>query len=370
MPLRLILTAALTTLALLAATQAASARTVWLCQPGKAKNPCESSLTATRIAQNGTPQGTERVRLAGRRAPVDCFYVYPTVSGQQRGNATLRIEAEQRAIARFQASRFSQVCRVWAPMYRQLTLASLTNPGLAGPNAQRIAYGDVRDAWRDYLKNHNEGRGVVFLGHSQGTFVLRRLLAAEVDRKPAIRRRMVSALLLGGNVTVARGKDTGGDFRNIRACRSSRQLGCVVAFSIYNDTPPEGSLFGRVAEADRDKLEVLCNNPVALQKNGRGRTVGYVPDSEFPGILGLGQLQQIGELPDVPTPWIKFSGHYSAQCVREADSNTLRIAPVGGARVLTPSPDPTWGLHLSDFNVPLGNLTDLVLRQAAAYTTR
>jgi hypothetical protein len=366
MPLRLALAAAIAALTLLAATQTASAKTVWLCQPGKAKNPCESSLTATKVAPDGTSQGTERVRLAGKHAPIDCFYVYPTVSEQKTANANRKIDPQERAIAEFQASRFSQVCRVYAPMYRQLTLASIGNPSLATPAATRIAYNDVRDAWRDYLKHDNHGRGVVFIGHSQGTFVLRKLLAAEVDKKPAVRNRMISALLLGGNVTVAKGKDTGGDFKNIRACRSPRQLHCVVAYSTFNQTPPADSKFGRVTGADAGKLEVLCTNPAALQKDGRGRIDGYIPDKPFPGTLGLGVMQQIGTLPQVPTPWLKFTGQYSAQCVNEDGSNSLRVKALGGARELTPSPDPTWGLHLSDVNLPLGDLTDLVLRQVAA----
>jgi len=40
-----------------------------------------------------------------------------------------------------QASRFSTVCRVWAPMYRQETLAGLLSGGIAASEpAQTIAY--------------------------------------------------------------------------------------------------------------------------------------------------------------------------------------------------------------------------------------
>jgi hypothetical protein len=41
--------------------------------------------------------------------------------------------------------------------------------------------------------------------------------------------------------------------------------------------------------------------------------------------------------------------------------------PIGGARRLNPSPTPDWGLHLADANLPLGDLVELVGRQAAAY---
>jgi len=52
-------------------------------------------------------------------------------------------------------------------------------------------------------------------------------------------------VLLGGNVLVREGGDRGGDFQHLRACRSRAQLGCVIAFSTFNETPPNPSRFGR-----------------------------------------------------------------------------------------------------------------------------
>ena len=56
---------------------------------------------------------------------VDCFYVYPTVSDQQSRLATKRVDPEIRSIALYQAARFSQLCRVYAPVYRQATVPAL-----------------------------------------------------------------------------------------------------------------------------------------------------------------------------------------------------------------------------------------------------
>jgi Protein of unknown function (DUF3089) len=41
-------------------------------------------------------------------------------------------------------------------------------------------------------------RRVALIGHSQGRFMLRELVKREIDRKPAVRRRLISGLLLGG----------------------------------------------------------------------------------------------------------------------------------------------------------------------------
>ena len=57
--------------------------------------------------------------------------------------------------------------------------------------------------------------------------MLRKLIAEEIDPVPAIRRHLVSALLLGGNVTVKKGEDAGGDFKNIPACRAPRPTQCA-----------------------------------------------------------------------------------------------------------------------------------------------
>ena len=351
----------------------ASARTKWLCRPGQSSNPCAGGLNATLLSPTRAKLRIEKTRVA-TNAPIDCFYVYPTVSDQPTPNANLNVDPEVKAVARFQAARFSSQCRVWAPVYRQLTLAAIFNPSAITPEQSAIAYGDVRAAWRDYLAHHNHGRGFVLISHSQGSFALRQLIADEIDRKPAVRKRLVSALLLGGNVTVRKGSAVGGDFRNVPACRSATQVGCVVAYSTFGAPPPADSLFGRVTGvfnrgtvAGASKLEVLCTNPAALG-GGSGALRTYIPTTPFPGTLGVGIAVQIGQLPSVSTPWVATPGSYRGRCVRAGGANVLRITTVPGARVLPAVPDATWGLHLADVNIALGNLTGLVHRQAAAYS--
>ena len=364
-PLRALLGAALALICLAALAPSAGARTVWVCHPDKANDPCDGSLTATQLRADATLGAVERTRI-NRRAPIDCFYVYPTVSDQPTPTATRAIDPEIKAIARFQAARFAQHCRVFVPVYRQLTLAAIGNLASITPAMRDRAYGDVRSAWRDYLRRENKGRGVVLIGHSQGSFMLRELIAKEIDGKPRYQRRLVSALLLGGNVTVRKGQDAGGDFRRIPACRSTSMTACVVAYSMYGDTPPADARFGQVGDADRDRLEVLCNNPASL-RGGSGTLDGYVPTTPFPGTLGLGVRIQTGELPDISTPWLHQVRNYRARCARDGNVNSLRITALGNSRVLPPVPDAAWGLHLADINLAFGNLTDLVRLQTRAY---
>jgi hypothetical protein len=254
-------------------------------------------------------------------------------------------------------------------MYKQLTLVAIGDPSKATPAAGAKAYRSVRSAWREYLAKYNHGRGFVLIGHSQGTFVLRELIAKEIDKRPAVRKRLVSALLLGGDVTVRKGHDAGGDFKNIPACRAAKQVGCVVAYSMFGDTPPADSIFARVRGSKAKKFQVLCTNPAALG-GGSGTLLPYASTLPFPGTLGLGIRIFLGELPDVPTPWLRPQGRYDANCSTAGGASFLKVDSLDGARVPTPTPDPTWGYHLGDVNLALGNLTQLAGKQAAAYLRR
>ena len=137
-------------------------------------DPCTSDLTTTVVARNGATR-VEHSSAAGSPA-IDCFYVYPTISGQSMINANLAIEFREREVAAAQASRFSQVCRVYAPVYRQITLSALRHPARITRADALVAYNGVLAAFRDYLAHYNDGRGIVFIGHSQGAAILIHLL--------------------------------------------------------------------------------------------------------------------------------------------------------------------------------------------------
>jgi hypothetical protein len=344
---------------------------VWLCRPGERDNPCLSDLTTTVVQPDG---GTKTERLTPAAHPaVDCFYVYPTISAQRAVNANLSIGFREREVAFAQVARFSQVCRVFAPVYRQITLGALDHPARITRRDALIAYQSVAAAFETYLAHYNDGRGIVFIGHSQGAAILTRLLQRRVDGRPALRRRLVSALLLGGNVTVAAGRSTGGDFTHIPACTSSRQAGCVVAYSSFVGTPPTNSEFGRTTSdagvgllAPRERaprLRIMCVNPAA-PGGGVGRLEPALPS------LLLNFLALKG-VPSVSTPWAALSGRFTARCESSGNATWLQIrATAGRPSVLSRLRDPTLGLHVLDVTIALDNLVRLVREQARAYVAR
>jgi hypothetical protein len=346
------------------------AGTVWLCRPGLVPDPCASDLTTTVVARNGATH-VEHVRRAQAPA-VDCFYVYPTISGQPTVNANLAVGFRQRAVALAQAARFSQACRVYAPVYRQITLSALEHPARITRVDARVAYDSVRSAFRDYLTHYNHGRGIVFIGDSQGALILIRLLRQEVDGTPSMRRRLVSALLLGGNVTVRKGQSTGGDFSHIPACSSDHQTGCVVAYSSFTAKPPPNSQFGRTTSDagvpllasthPSPALRIMCVNPAA-PAGGTAPLDPYVPSLALAFLPGRHTLE-------VRTPWVSFPAEYSARCESSGNATWLEVTHSGGhdrRPSLAASEDATLGLHVLDVNIALGNLVRLVRDQAAAF---
>jgi hypothetical protein len=309
-------------------------------------NPCESDLDTTVVAADGS---RERQPFRPARQPAfDCFYVYPTVSTAARTNAPRRVTPEVVEVARSQAALFGRECRLFAPVYRQVSLQGLITGGFADPEARALALSDVSAAWHEYLDRWNDGRPFLLLGHSQGAFALTSLIDEEIDDDPALRERMVSAMLPGGSVTTAAGEDAGGSFDNVPACRSSAQTGCVVAYNTFASQPSSLSLFGRAGEGE----QALCVNPGA-PSGGKAALTAYVPvqtaDSTVTGFTAY---------EDAVTAGCRFAGGASwlQARPRRALPSQLTQSPLG----------PAWGLHRVDVNIALGDLVDLAATQAAA----
>jgi hypothetical protein len=232
-----------------AAADADSESTVWLCRPGLPNNPCASPSAATVVA-NGKVIGvtTASTQTASR---FDCFYVYPTVSPQVTANTDLQVQNEERGIATDQASRFSQACNVWAPVYRQITVPTQDQHRYDTPAYGDIAYASVLSAWQEYRARYNNGLPVIFIGHSQGTQMIARLLRQEIEPHAELRRQVLLAILVGGNIAVANTPHGRGSFASIPPCRSTGQTGCVIAYSLFSTAPPADSRFGIPGQAIR-----------------------------------------------------------------------------------------------------------------------
>lgn len=343
---------------------AGSAGTVWLCRPGQANDPCSLSLTSTVIPSTGAR--TVQDAQDARSTKFDCFYVYPTVSRQTTENSDLTVQRSEIGAAVAQASRFSQVCRVWAPMYRQRTEVSLLQGLGADPQANTVAYDSLLSAFRNYLAHDNGGRPIIFIGHSQGAAMLIRLLSTQVDPDPSLRARTVVAILAGGNVTVPNGKTVGATFHHLPLCTAANQTGCVIAYSSFPSEPPADSDFGRPGtgvslqsdQKTKKGVQVACVNPAAISGGSADLNPYFLTATSTP------------QPPAVKTPWVTYPDLYSAACKDADGASWLQINTLTAAHrpVVTETLGPAWGYHLDDINLALGDLINDVKGEELAYT--
>jgi hypothetical protein len=360
------------------ATASGASGTVWLCRPGMADNPCAYSPAATALEASGAAKPATLAGLAptGAASSFDCFYVYPTVSEQQAANASLTIMRPELVAAVEQASLFSQVCGVWAPMYRQATAQSIATGLSGGPGALSVlsstftvAYDSLLSGWQDFLAHDDNGRPIILIGDSQGSAILIHLIATQVDHDPALLGRLVVAIIAGGNLQVPDGQVVGATFTHVPLCTSAAQTGCVIAYSSYPSQPPPASLFGRAGQGvslqsgqtARSGEQVACVNPAALG----GGTADLSPYFLSPTQAGLP--------PAVRTPWVTYPDLYSAACQSKGGATWLQVSDIAGPGdtrpVVSETLGPAWGYHVDDVGLALGDLVRDVAGQEAAWAT-
>ena len=359
--------------AVTASSQTDSAGTVWLCRPGMADNPCDGSLATTTVTADG--RRSVQAESSNDHHRDNCFYLYPTASNENTTNSDLTVQPAETAIATDQAARFSSVCNVWAPMYRQITVHGLSLANTSDPGAYTVAYNSVLADWKDFIAHDDDGRPIIFIGHSQGSVMLIKLLQAEVDKNPKFRRLMVAAILAGGNVTVPTGKTVGATFENLPLCTSAKKSGCVIAYSSFPSEPPADANFGRPGEGislNTDQtattgVHVACVNPAAIG-GGSSSLETYWPVSTPLPIPSMAP-----PAPSVATPWLYYPKQYTGTCESEGGATWLQVTDVaasGDTRpVVKEIAGPTWGYHFQDINLVLGNLVNDVHAAEAAYSS-
>jgi hypothetical protein len=361
---------------------------LWVCRPGTDSNPCygdHGELDATELLPDGSRQVEKHQRAINPK--FDCFYVYPTVYLSGSGNQTnLSDDSYVLDALMAQGARMSELCEVYAPLYRQVILtpgapaAAMTAgddagspsdggtpPPLLSGSAATLALGDVRNAFKYYLEHFNNGRKFVLMGHSQGSGMLIGMMQQDVDTVPAVRSQMISAVLLGGGATTIAGQLTGGTFTNIPECSSPGETGCVVAYSSFDVNSPPGSntLFGIAPSGQQTD----CTEPGALA----GNDAGVYGGSYFPTHIANALLAPSTPTPDAGTAFVLYRNAFQGQCVDKSGVSYLQITDLvkrGDPRGEPPYTSVSaaslgFGLHLVDWNLPMQELITIVSRQAA-----
>jgi hypothetical protein len=336
---------------------------MWLCRPDLPTDPCRVGLDATELRPDGTRALVPFVQAAD--PVVDCFYVYPTVDvGMVPGNHDdFTDTTSMRELVHNQAARFGETCRIFAPLYRQVTIAAYFEPRATREPRFQLAFGDVLAGFRYYLAHAGGTHKIVLIGHSQGAEMVVRLLHALFDDDAAMRARLLVAIPLGGVVDVPEGRIVGGTFKNLPLCTSPDDLACVIAFRTYRAEHPVHSWDGPPPRGRR----TACVNPADVAGTEEHLLSGAVipTRSKF--------------RPDAPaaegvtTPFILLRNFYRAQCVDGKDGFrylAVEAAPPPGDERKNPInfDEVTWrtplGLHLLDFQLPQEDLVDIVKHKA------
>ena len=348
----------------------------WLCRPG-VSDPCRGDASVSRVAADAAV--TLDLLPPTKKPAIDCFYVYPTVSTDPTPNSDMTADAAEKFVASAQAAPFRQACRVFAPLYRQITLATLRDRMLGKPvtSDPTMGYRDVAAAFADYIKHDNAGRGVILIGHSQGSGVLKAMIQNDIEGKP-VAKQIIAAYLAGHNVLVPAGTDVGGDLKSTPLCRSATQTGCAVAWVSFRDTMavPPASLFGRPPATAPAGMATACTNPAAL---GGGRVTVRPLMVNRAGIVDNGApAPKWAEGRNIHTPFVALPGLLTAQCMARDNANVLSIginADPADARTDTINGDvvaggqvvAAWGLHLIDMQLVMEDLVDLAKWQGKAW---
>jgi hypothetical protein len=348
----------------------------WLCLPGRS-DVCSTPLSTTALHPNG--YGSNGPSIVASDPPVDCFYVYPTVSSDPGLNSDMVAGREERLATETQFARFASVCRTFAPVYRQMTTSSVIAYATGAditPNAL-FAYRDILAAWRNYIRTRNQNRPFVLIGHSQGSLMLGQLIAREIENDPAVASRMLLTIIPGYNVLVPQGRLVGGSFKSTPLCSREGQTRCVMTWTSFREknAPPPGAMFGY---ADRPGMTVGCVNPARPGSRDWESLDSYWFTRSTLPVPGGPIVWSTEGSP--PTPYVRTEGLVSARCVNDGprgylsvrtnvDPKDKRTDRIGGEVGLLGMFLPGWGMHLADLAIAQGDLVRQVGELSARLKT-
>ena len=327
----------------------------WLCHPDfdGTYAACDGDLSATLVFANGSTMVEPHV--VNTDAEFDCFYIYPTVSLDPSGNSDLNPGRE--IIATFvQFARYNRVCRVFAPLYRQITLAGLT--GMAPADGQ-LAFGDVLDAFRYYVAN-NTGRGFILVGHSQGAGHLSILVREEIEGNAYLQEHMIAAHLIGTTINLPLNSNVGAEFAATPPCASSADIHCFISFNSFR--PDEPPVIGATTLGIADNgLRAACIHP-----NGMANGTLFL-DAYFQ-VNDVGPFANEAMDANIDTPFFKVPQLITGECREDGRLGYLAIeimADINDPRMDdVEASSPPRGLHAIDMHLGIGDLVTTAEQQA------
>ena len=197
----------------------------------------------------------------GENKAADLFIVCPTVDLGTDGHTNMSLTDENikgnfTGALNMQRGIYEKNCRMYAPYYRQATLADYTLPRQDAAAYFDLAYSDVRAAFLYYMHHENNGRPFVLSGFSQGAEMCLRLLK-EFGNTDFVKNNMVACYAIGWRFTPQEEKQ----YPYIRPAQSADDLGTVIMF---NSEAPEVTSSLMVPHGEKS----FCINPLNWRTDG------------------------------------------------------------------------------------------------------
>ena len=152
---------------------------------------------------------------------------------------------------------YEKNCRMYAPYYRQATLADYTLPQQEAAGYFDLAYNDVRAAFLYYMQHENNGRPFVLSGFSQGAEMCLRLLK-EFGNTDFVKNNMAACYAIGWRFTPQEAEQ----YPYICPAQSADDLGTVIMF---NSEAPEVTSSPMVPQ----NVKSFCINPLSWRTDGK-----------------------------------------------------------------------------------------------------
>lgn len=311
----------------------------WLTRPGMAANPA-------RWNPPGTP-ASQSVRAA-------VFFVHPTTY-LERAHWNAPADAARAnelavLVTRAMASPFGGAEQLWAPRYRQAAFGAFLSEEPDTRMALDLAYGDLLQAFDTFVASTPPTMPIVLVGHSQGAYHLRRLMAERVAGTP-LAQRVAAAYLVGWPVSIEHDLPRMG----LPACKSPGEAGCVMSWLSYGEPADPAMMLNageRMTGLDGQHLKgghILCSNPLT------GAAGGSAPASANLGALVLDA---------------KFTGGTIKPGLAAANCGANGVLTLGGEPAMGPVVMPGNNYHVYDIPLFWVNLRDDFARRVSAWNQR
>ena len=231
--------------------------------PGGGQEPAQENVSAAEQTQETEPgqeqaqgQGQEQAQVQtdpldyadpqnwayyglGEDRPVDVFLICPTVDIESERNS-LEINDKLRESFAYaldlEKGIYEETGRLFSPYYRQMSINAYRLPEEEFGQAESIAYRDISDAFRWYLDNENDGRGLILAGFSQGSEMCLKLLeeyfGTESAEAEALRGQLITVYAIGWRVT----EEMTEQYPQIVPASGEDDIGTVVAFDCEDGT--------------------------------------------------------------------------------------------------------------------------------------